>query len=124
MFKWSGEDFTVYKEVLKYSEDYSQTSYFLAVEGSIGFKRVSDFIKLYEEFTKQFLEYLTDNKYEHPNKSMVWKKVYSAREFEVLNNGNCFYVFLDASKKSNIWELYEYLNDVIQELEIVHMNAE
>jgi hypothetical protein len=105
------DDFILWKE-----KKYDLTWYHLSIEGYIGFETLDDAIGLYNLFLKELEEYLTENNHPKPNKNRGRRIVYKVRGMEVCYEHEYYWVFLDGYKSTDIWDIYYYLKDVIEQL--------
>lgn len=113
LFKFSGDDFDVWE-----TERYDSPYYHIAVEGYIGFENLNDLISLYTEFLQEFKKYLLKN-HEEPEwrrKTHGWKSIYKTRAIDVCLDHGCYWVFLDGYESNEVWDLYDYMTDVINQL--------
>lgn len=111
LFRFSGDDFEVWK-----SNEYGITYYNLSIEGYIGFEKLESFVDLYEGFLKQFKSYLNEF-YEDERKNICnWNPIYRTRAIEICRDTNYYFIFLDAYKSTSIWDLYVYMEDVVQQI--------
>lgn len=111
LFRFSGDDFEVWK-----SHEYGITYYNLSIEGYIGFEKLESFVDLYEGFLKQFKNYLIEF-YEDEKKNVCYRNpIYRTRAIEIRRDSIYYFIFLDAYKSSSIWDLHDYMLDVIQQL--------
>ena len=109
LFQMHGEDFKVWK-----LDEY----YYISVEGYIGFKKLEDFIWLYNEFLSEFKKFLNEN-YKQPKETIKWKTIYRTRGMEICYESNNYWIFLEPYKSHEIWDLYDYMQDVINQIKEV-----
>ena len=104
-------DFSVWRTV----DQNNNKFYNIEIEGYIGYKDVNSFIILYENFKRSFYNYLDNNNYRKPVRN-IWKKVYQTRSIEICYEANCYWIFLEPYSSPQIWDLYYYLEDVINQI--------
>lgn len=110
LFKFSGEDFLVWQ-----SEENGIKYYNIGIEGYIGFKEIESFVSLYEDILTHFEEYLVAN-HDRPNINKDKESVYKTRAVDVRYWHENYWIFLDGYKSTEIWDLYYYVKDVIEQL--------
>lgn len=110
LLQYSGEDYEIWK-----SQEHGITFYHIGIEGYVGFENFEDAISEYEEFLNQLHNYLKSEGY--PKAEMHgWKRLYKTRAVEVCYEFDCYWIFLEQYKSTEIWFLYYYLEDVINQL--------
>lgn len=110
LLQFSGDNFEVWE-----SYEGGLTYYNISIEGNIGYENFESSIELYESFLKQLEEYLKNN---YPKSERnTWKCLYRTRAIEVCYESDCFWIFLEPFKSTEIWDLYYYIQDVIKQLE-------
>jgi hypothetical protein len=110
LLQFNGEDFEVWK-----SKEYGITYYNIAVEGYIGFDNLDDAINLYDGFRIYLKNYLETENYKKTERD-IWKCLYRTRAVEVYYEHGCYWIFLEPYKSTQIWDIYYYIEDVIQQL--------
>ncbi|MNH66505.1 hypothetical protein D3C73_185360 [compost metagenome] len=112
LISYHHEDFNVW-----ISERPNDVKYYnLSIEGYIGYEKLEDCIELYNEFKDHLHEYLITNDIERPEND-AWQCIYQSRAIEICYEHDCYWVFLDAYKSVEIWDLYYYLDDVIKQIQ-------
>jgi len=112
LFNFEGDDFEVYE-----SELYGSTYFKVSIEGYMGFENFESFIGLYEKFKIKLEKYLIDN-HEKTYRD-IGECVYKTRAIDVSYESNCYWIFLDTFKTTQIWDIYYYMEDVIEQLKEV-----
>lgn len=108
--KFQNDDFQVYKSIINGRENYH-----ISVEGYMGADKLDDIISWYRDFLKTFNTYLIENNIKQTER-YIWKRIYTSRQIEVCHDHDCYWVFLDGYKSDRIWDLYYYMEDVINQL--------
>ena len=110
-------DFELWEE-----EKYGIKFYNLSIEGYIGLETIGDFIDLYNFFLEELYYYLLQNNYPKTERGN-WNTIYKTRAIEVDFVNDCYWVFLDKYESNGIWDIYYYLEGVIEQLrQVEHDN--
>ncbi|MFE6075579.1 hypothetical protein ACFVQB_14000 [Paenibacillus sp. NPDC057886] len=116
VFDWQGDDFSVWKDKVWYSD---KDQYHVGVEGYMGFEDMTQAIDCYEQFNEAFKQYIEQN-CGLKEKHLGWHKIYSVRAVNVAYENECYWIFLDGHKSEEISDLYWYMFDVIEQLKQVN----
>ena len=65
--------------------------------------------------------YLLENNYVKPEK-YDWNTVYKKRGMKVCYEHDCYWIFLEPYKTTEIWDTYNYLKDIIEQLKYFNEN--
>lgn len=111
LLTFNGEDFEVYKSINDKNETFC-----ISIEGYLGLPEIKEFINLYEDFLNRFFCYLDENKYVRKEKTSAWKTIHRQRAIEICKTDSMYWIFLDGYQSHDIWDLYDYMSDVINQL--------
>ncbi|MFI2856959.1 hypothetical protein ACH6EH_07435 [Paenibacillus sp. JSM ZJ436] len=111
LLEYHGEDF----ELLETEEEYGRKTYLLSIEGYMGFEKFEHFIDEYKRFNEYLHTYINEN-CDEEDEDYGWKRLYKTRAIEVCYAHDCYWVFLDAYKSSDLREIGRYMDDVIKQL--------
>lgn len=109
-------DFSLWKE-----EKFGTTFYRIGIEGYLGFCKLENAINLYTEFLQEFKKYLLENNYNKFEKH-EWNTVYKTRGMRIYYEHDYYWVFLESFESPDIWDTYNYLKDIIEQLKYFNEN--
>ncbi|WP_220687718.1 hypothetical protein [Paenibacillus lautus] len=107
--QFHGDDFELYE-----TEMYGSTYYNLSIEGYLGFDTIDECINLYKAFYEKLNTYINEVRKEEVFHG--WTKLYRTRAIEVCFNADCYWVFLDPYKSTELRDMSFYMDDVIRQL--------
>lgn len=91
--------------------------YGISIEGYMGFQTLQELVDLYKYYLDELYKYLTKNNYKKAEVA-DWNTIYQTRGVEICyTNNNHYWVFLDDCLLTDPWEAYDYLKDVINQIE-------
>lgn len=105
------DDFSLWK-----SSEYGVSYYHVSTEGYVGHDSMEEAVEWFKHFLGGLENYLITEHHEKTPKHR-WRLIYSTRAVDVCYEHECYWVFLDGYKSTEIWDTYYYLEDVIKQLE-------
>lgn len=96
-----------------------RTQYLLEIEGFYGYNSLEHCIETYECCLQQLENFLNKHHKRVDNENIESSSchtIYKTRAIEIAYGYDCYWVYLDTYYANDIWDLYDYLKDVINQI--------